>query len=128
MATPNGNGSNGHVGKVVQIIGPVVVEFSGLRRQFIRRCGSPQTVSRFRTRQCNLAKFNASRRDACRSLDAADRRHGARHERDGHRRTITVPVGEGTLGRVMNVIGDPVITRPIRINSAINPSSRARIR
>ena len=29
MATPNGNGTNGHVGKVVQIIGPVVdVEFS----------------------------------------------------------------------------------------------------
>ncbi len=28
MATPNGNGTNGHVGKVVQIIGPVVdVEF-----------------------------------------------------------------------------------------------------
>src|SRR5437870_10232741 len=29
MATPNGNGTNDHVGKVVQIIGPVVdVEFS----------------------------------------------------------------------------------------------------
>ncbi|PYS43277.1 MAG: hypothetical protein DMF71_07495, partial [Acidobacteria bacterium] len=29
MATPNGNGPNGQVGKVVQIIGPVVdVEFS----------------------------------------------------------------------------------------------------
>src|SRR5438132_890666 len=28
MATPNGNGTNGHVGKVVQIIGPVLdVEF-----------------------------------------------------------------------------------------------------
>src|SRR5258705_2209911 len=28
MATPNGNGTNGHVGRVVQIIGPVVdVEF-----------------------------------------------------------------------------------------------------
>ena len=28
MATPNGNGTNGQVGKVVQIIGPVVdVEF-----------------------------------------------------------------------------------------------------
>src|SRR5947207_13658465 len=29
MATPNGNGTNGHVGRVVQIIGPVVdVEFT----------------------------------------------------------------------------------------------------
>ena len=40
---------------------------------------------------------------------AADRRPGARHESGQTRaRPITVPVGKQTLGRVLNVIGQPV--------------------
>ena len=37
-----------------------------------------------------------------------DRRTGARDGGDGYRRWITVPVGAETLGRVLNVIGEPV--------------------
>ena len=39
---------------------------------------------------------------------AAHRRHGARHEGVDTGGPITVPVGPATLGRVLNVIGEPV--------------------
>jgi F-type H+-transporting ATPase subunit beta len=112
MATPNGNGSNGHVGKVVQIIGPVVdVEFSADYLPPIYQalritsdgfevpdpinviCEVQQHLGEGRVRAVSMLPTDGM----VRGMNATDT--GG---------PITVPVGEGTLGRVMNVIGDPV--------------------
>jgi F-type H+-transporting ATPase subunit beta len=112
MATPNGNGSNGHVGKVVQIIGPVVdVEFSAEYLPPIYQalritsdgfdvpdpinviCEVQQHLGEGRVRAVSMLPTDGM----VRGMNATDT--GG---------PITVPVGEGTLGRVMNVIGDPV--------------------
>jgi len=39
---------------------------------------------------------------------AAYRRHGAWHAAEDTRRSVSVPVGKAVLGRVINVIGEPV--------------------
>jgi len=112
MATPNGNGSNGHVGKVVQIIGPVVdVEFSADYLPPIYQalritsdgfevpdpinviCEVQQHLGEGRVRAVSMLPTDGM----VRGMNATDT--GG---------PITVPVGEGTLGRVMNVLGDPV--------------------
>src|SRR6266480_4312358 len=81
MATPSANGTNGHVGRVVQIIGPVVdVEFT--------------------------EKYLPPIYQAVWMLPTDGMVRGMKATDTGG--PITVPVGEGTLGRVMNVIGDPV--------------------
>src|SRR5207237_1051475 len=112
MATPNGNGPNGHVGKVVQIIGPVVdVEFSEKYLppiyQALRITSDgfevpdpidviaevQQHLGEGRVRAVSMLPTDGM----VRGMKAIDLGGG-----------ITVPVGGPTLGRVMNVIGDPV--------------------
>src|ERR1700694_510643 len=112
MATPNGNGTNGHVGRVVQIIGPVVdVEFSegylppiyeALR---ITSDGFdvPDPIDVIAEVQQHLGE---GRVRAVSMLPTDGMVRGMKATDTGG--PITVPVGEGTLGRVMNVIGDPV--------------------
>ncbi len=116
MVTPNGNVSSGKgtaaVGKVVQIIGPVIdVEFSDKYLPPIYAalrvvsegfdvpepidivCEVEQHLGEGRVRTVSMKPTEG----VVRGMKAIDTGN-----------PITVPVGEGTLGRVMNVIGEPV--------------------
>src|SRR5881628_2364182 len=112
MATPNGNGTNGHVGKVVQIIGPVVdVEFGEKYLppiyQALRITSDgfevPEPINVIAEVQQHLGERRVR---AVSMLPTDGMVRGMKATDTGG--PITVPVGEGTLGRVMNVIGDPV--------------------
>src|SRR4029078_7381963 len=111
MATPNANG-NGHVGKVVQVIGPVVdVEFSEHYLppiyQALRITSEgfevPDPIDLIAEVQQHLREG----RVCAVSMLPTDGMVRAMIATDTGG-PITVPVGEGTLGRVMNVIGEPV--------------------
>src|SRR5216110_555329 len=112
MATPNGNGTNGQVGKVVQIIGPVVdVEFAEHHLPPIYQalriisegfdvptpidvvCEVQQHLGEGRVRAVSMLPTDGMVR-GMKAIDTGG--------------PITVPVGEGTLGRILNVIGQPV--------------------
>lgn len=114
MATPNEtlNAANGHAGRVVQIIGPVVdVEFEEGYLPSIYQalritsegfdvpepidviCEVQQHLGEGRVRAVSMLPTDGMVR-GMRAIDTGG--------------PITVPVGEGTLGRVMNVIGEPV--------------------
>src|SRR6267142_2689833 len=112
MATPNGNGTNEKVGKVVQIIGPVVdVEFGATYLppiyQALRITSDgfkvPDRIDLIAEVQQHLGE---GRVRAVSMLPTDGMVRGMTATDTGG--PITVPVGEGTLGRVMNVIGDPV--------------------
>ena len=111
MATPNGTG-NGHVGKVVQIIGPVVdVEFGESYLppiyQALRITSDgfevPDPIDVIAEVQQHLGE---GRVRAVSMLPTDGMVRGMKATDTGG--PISVPVGEGTLGRVMNVIGEPV--------------------
>src|ERR687884_706287 len=114
MATPNGNKStDGHIaGRVVQIIGPVVdVEFEEGHLPPIYQalrvtsegfdvpvpinviCEVQQHLGEGRVRAVSMLPTDGMVRGMM-AIDTGG--------------PITVPVGEGTLGRVLNVIGEPV--------------------
>src|SRR5436305_4984162 len=112
MATPNGNCTNGHVGKVVQIIGPVVdVEFGEKYLppiyQALRITSDgfevPEPIDVIAEVQQHLGE---GRVRAVSMLPTDGMVRGMKAIDLGG--PITVPVGNATLGRVMNVIGDPV--------------------
>src|SRR5256714_3832170 len=112
MATPNGNGSNGHSGKVVQIIGPVVdVEFGDKFLppiyQALRITSDgfdvPEPINVIAEVQQHLGE---GRVRAVSMLPTDGMVRGMKATDTGG--PISVPVGMGTLGRVLNVIGDPV--------------------
>src|SRR5438876_5454071 len=112
MATPNGNGANGNVGKVVQIIGPVVdVEFGEKYLppiyQALRITSDgfevPEPIDVIAEVQQHLGERRVR---AVSMLPTDGMVRGMKATDTGG--PITVPVGEGTLGRVMNVIGEPV--------------------
>src|SRR5712692_1003743 len=112
MATPSANGTNGHVGRVVQIIGPVVdVEFTEKYLppiyQALRITSDgfdvPDKIDVIAEVQQHLGE---GRVRAVSMLPTDGMVRGMQATDTGG--PITVPVGEGTLGRVMNVIGDPV--------------------
>src|SRR6202158_1372238 len=111
MATPNGNGTNGHVGHVVQIIGPVVdVEFTESYLPPIYEAlritsdgfDVPEPINVIAEVQQHLGE---GRVRAVSMLPTDGMVRGMKAIDTGG--PITVPVGEGTLGRIMNVIGDP---------------------
>src|SRR5947199_1844632 len=112
MATPSANGTNGQVGRVVQIIGPVVdVEFTEKHLppiyQALRITSDgfdvPDPISVIAEVQQHLGE---GRVRAVSMLPTDGMVRGMKAINTGG--PITVPVGEGTLGRVMNVIGEPV--------------------
>src|SRR5262245_42833431 len=112
MATPNGTSANGHVGKVVQIIGPVVdVEFGEDYLppiyQALRITSDgfevPDPIDVIAEVQQHLGE---GRVRAISMLPTDGMIRGMKVTDLGG--PITVPVGGPTLGRVMNVIGDPV--------------------
>ncbi|HSV33571.1 MAG TPA: F0F1 ATP synthase subunit beta [Pyrinomonadaceae bacterium] len=112
MATSNGNSTNGSTGKVVQIIGPVVdVEFGAKYLppiyQALRIISEgfevPEPIDVIAEVQQHLGE---GRVRAVSMLPTDGMVRGMKAIDTGG--PITVPVGEGTLGRVMNVIGEPV--------------------
>ena len=115
MATPNGNVSAaGQVGKVVQIIGPVLdVEFTGgylppiyqALRVTSEGFDVPSQIDVIAEVQQHLGEGRV-RTVSMTPTDGMVR--GMKAIDTGG--PITMPVGEGTLGRVLNVIGEPVDT------------------
>src|SRR5713226_10188188 len=113
MATPSANGTNGHVGRVVQIIGPVVdVEFTEKHLppiyQALRITSEgfdvpPPPIDVVAEVQQHLGE---GRVRAVSMLPTDGMVRGMKVTDLGG--PIQVPVGNATLGRVMNVIGDPV--------------------
>src|SRR6266700_5963907 len=113
MATPNGTSADEqHEGKVVQIIGPVVdVEFEGKYLPPIYEALNivsegfevptpidviaevQQHLGERRVRAVSMLPTDGMVR-GMKAIDAGG--------------PITMPVGEGTLGRILNVIGEPV--------------------
>src|SRR6266852_4808390 len=84
-------------GKVVQVIGPVLdVEFESEHL--------PELYNALRIREKTDAGTDID--------DVVDRRRRPRNEGRRHRRPITVPVGEAALGRILNVLGNPVDNGP----------------
>src|SRR5436853_1933455 len=115
MATPNGNGTNGQVGRVVQIIGPVVdVEFTESYLPPIYEAlritsdgfDVPEPINVIAEVQQHLGE---GRVRAVSMLPTDGMVRGMKAIDTGG--PITVPVGNGTLGRIINVIGDPVDER-----------------
>ena len=116
MATPNGNTSNDghHVGKVVQIIGPVLdVEFEGkylppiyqALRVVSEGFDVPTPIDVIAEVQQHLGE---GRVRTVSMLPTDGMVRGMKAIDTGG--PITMPVGEGTLGRILNVIGEPVDT------------------
>src|SRR6185503_3095811 len=116
MSTPNGNLSadGHHVGKVVQIIGPVLdVEFHGgylppiyqALRVVSDGFDVPTPIDVIAEVQQHLGEGRV-RTVSMTPTDGMVR--GMQAIDTGG--PITMPVGEGTLGRVLNVIGEPVDT------------------
>src|SRR5881396_2787348 len=112
MATPNGNGTNGQVGKVVQIIGPVVdVEFGEKYLppiyQALRITSDgfevPDPIDVIAEVQQHLGERRVR---AVSMLPTDGMVRGMKATDTGG--PIRVPVGPATLGRVLNVIGEPV--------------------
>src|SRR5260370_958656 len=112
MATPNGNGTHGHVGHVVQIIGPVVdVEFTEnylppiyeALRITSEGFDVPDPINVIAEVQQHLGE---GRVRAVSMLPTDGMVRGMKATDTGG--PITVAVGEGTPRRVMNVIGGPV--------------------
>ena len=114
MSTPNASADGQHVGKVVQIIGPVLdVEFDGKYLppiyQALRIVSDgfdvqepidviaevQQHLGEGRVRTVSMLPTDGMVR-GMKAIDTGG--------------PITMPVGEGTLGRILNVIGDPVDT------------------
>jgi F-type H+-transporting ATPase subunit beta len=112
MTTPNGTSANGqHVGRVVQIIGPVVdVEFDDYLPPIYEALNIvsegfdvPTTIDVIAEVQQHLGE---GRVRAVSMLPTDGMVRGMKAIDTGG--PITMPVGEGTLGRVLNVIGQPV--------------------
>src|SRR5687767_15881783 len=114
MSTPNGNVSadDSHVGKVVQIIGPVLdVEFQGgylppiyqALRIVSEGFAVPTPVDVIAEVQQHLGE---GRVRTVSMLPTDGMVRGMKAIDTGG--PITMPVGEGTLGRVLNVVGQPV--------------------
>jgi F-type H+/Na+-transporting ATPase subunit beta len=112
MATSNTNGGNGQAGKVVQIIGPVVdVEFEERYLppiyQALRIVSDgfdvPTPIDVIAEVEQHLGEGRV-RTVSMQPTDGMVR--GMKAIDTGG--PITMPVGEGTLGRVLNVIGSPV--------------------
>ncbi len=115
MATTNGSATSGNVGKVVQIIGPVVdVEFSDSNLppiyQALRITSDGFDVPHPIDIVCEVQQHLGEGRVRTVSMLPTDGMiRGMQVVDTGG--PIKVPVGNGTLGRIINVIGEPVDER-----------------
>ena len=111
----NGISTGGNIGKVVQIIGPVIdIEFSGSNlppiHQALRVTSEGFDVTKPIDVICEVQLHLGEGRVRTVSMlptDGMVRGMKAIDTGSG----ITVPVGNGTLGRIMNVIGEPIDER-----------------
>ena len=107
MAT---NGS-GNVGQITQVIGPVLdVEFeSGDLPQIFNALtvSNPAIDDRADNLVVEVAQHLGERTVRCIAMDSTDGLVRGMSVRDSGG-PITIPVGDGTLGRIINVIGEPV--------------------
>ena len=117
------------VGKVVQVIGPVVdIEFeAGTCPRSTTPCASRAEAAGGETIDiiCEVEQHlgeNRVRTVAMKPTDGMQR--GMKAVDTGE--PITVPVGTATLGRVLNVLGEPVDfpDRPVRLDGALADSPR----
>ena len=104
-----------HIGKVVQVVGPVIdVRFADgelpelLSAIEINFNGKKLVAEASQHIGDNVVRCIAmsSTDGLVRGIDAIDTGHG-----------ISVPVGEATLGRIFNVLGDPVDEKPVPENA-----------
>jgi F-type H+-transporting ATPase subunit beta len=115
MATTSGNSRNGSSGKVVQVIGPVVdIEFAESDLppiyQALRITSDGFDVPRSIDVVCEVQQHLGEGRVRTVSMLPTDGMiRGMKAVDTGG--PIKVPVGNGTLGRIINVIGDPVDER-----------------
>ncbi len=103
--------SNGSNGKIIQVMGPVVdVEFPAGSIPEVYTAlttSNPSIDSRDDNLTVEVALHLGENTVRCIAMDTTDGlRRGQPVTNTGH--AITVPVGPGTLGRIMNVIGEPV--------------------
>src|SRR6516164_2886418 len=98
-------------GKISQVIGPVVdVEFEDGTLPPIYnalRIANPAISDQSENLVVEVAQHLGEKTVRCIAMDSTDglvRGQDARDTGEG----IRIPVGEGTLGRILNVIGDPV--------------------
>ena len=115
MATTNGAKGAGNIGKVVQIIGPVVdVEFSDSNLppiyQALRITSEGFDVPRPINVICEVQQHLGEGRVRTVSMLPTDGMVRGMQVIDTGG-PIKVPVGNGTLGRIINVIGEPVDER-----------------
>ncbi|HVD71190.1 MAG TPA: F0F1 ATP synthase subunit beta, partial [Actinomycetota bacterium] len=115
MADTTTNASNGHAaGRVVRVIGPVVdVEFPPGQLPEINTAVRIDVLldEQTTTITCEVAQHigdSQVRTIALKPTDGMVR--GSPVENSGS--PISVPVGEGVLGRIFNVTGDPVDDQP----------------
>ena len=103
------------MGKITQVLGAVIdVEFSEGCLPPILQCAQSQQSGDQRPAVepgLEVAQHLGENTVRCIAMDTTE---GSRawHGRHGYWRGITVPVGEETLGRVFNVIGEPVDEGP----------------
>jgi F-type H+/Na+-transporting ATPase subunit beta len=115
MATTNGAKGAGNIGKVVQIIGPVVdIEFSDSNLppiyQALRITSEGFDVPQPIDVICEVQQHLGEGRVRTVSMLPTDGMVRGMHVIDTGDQ-IKVPVGNGTLGRIINVIGEPVDER-----------------
>jgi len=103
--------ANGNVGRITQVIGPVVdVEFEGGQLPPIYhalKISNPAISDQEGNLIVEVAQHLGERTARCIAMDQTEGLvRGMAAVDTGNE--ITVPVGEATLGRIMNVIGQPV--------------------
>ena len=97
--------SNRSPGRIVQIIGPVVdVKFEGHLPEILNALETSNNGNRLVLEVAQHLGENSVR---CIAMDVSEGLTRGQAVSDTGQ-PIMVPVGEGTLGRIMNVIGEPV--------------------
>src|SRR5271156_3364242 len=107
--------ASNNTGRITQILGAVVdVQFEGdlpfIQNALITKIGDREVV-------LEVAQEIGERTVRCIAMDTTDGMvRGAKVTDTGA--AISVPVGPGTLGRILNVVGDPIDERgPVQATS-----------
>ena len=118
--------ANKPTGRITQVIGAVVdVKFEGHLPQILNALETSNNGNRLVLEVAQHLGENSVR---CISMDTSEGLVRGQEVTDMGA-PISVPVGEGTLGRIMNVIGEPVSTTSTpRFRPSVEPRATARTR